>query len=100
MLLGSKAMQPPVRVAFLDWGNQVIFDALLGKKDAIESTFGAELIWERMGDKRMSRIKYEKVGVDIFNEEHWDEMIQFLCTFVPKFEAAFKPHVIAIGKKL
>lgn len=46
------------------WGktqdeNKAVFDALLVKKDKIESDFGNKLIWERLDDNKMSRIKFE-----------------------------------------
>ena len=42
-------------------------DQLLLKKEAIETAYGQELVWERMDNKRMSRIKAEFQEVSIFN---------------------------------
>lgn len=79
--------------------NKSIFDALFAKRQQIESDFGAALEWERMDAKRMSRIKYELPDVSVFNEEDWGKMIQFMCQFVPKFEAAFKKPISQLSRK-
>lgn len=73
--------------------NKNIFDKLYSQKEKIEFEFGGSLEWEKMEDKRMSRVKYELKNVSLFNEEDWEKMINFMCTFVPKFELAFKKPV-------
>ena len=55
--------------------------------------------WERMDNKRMSRIKYELPEVSIFNEDDWNRMIQFMCEFVPKFEVALKRPIAQLSRK-
>ena len=37
---------------------KAIFDALAAHRDAIESAFGAALNWQRLDDKRASRISF------------------------------------------
>jgi hypothetical protein len=45
---------------YIDTGDQVrnkaIFDALYARREAIEATFGGPLTWERIDDKRASRV--------------------------------------------
>ncbi|MCF8293336.1 MAG: DUF4268 domain-containing protein [Chitinophagaceae bacterium] len=79
--------------------NKSIFDALISKRQQIESDFGKQLEWERMDDKRMSRIKYELSEVSVFHEEDWDKMIQFMSEVVPKFEAAFKNPISQLSRR-
>lgn len=79
--------------------NKSIFDALFAKRQQIELDFGKQLEWERMDDKRMSRIKFELLEVSVFHEEDWDRMIQFICGVVPKFEAAFKKPISQLSRK-
>ena len=63
------------------------------KKEQIENEFGSLLVWERMDDKRMSRVKFEYPDVSVFQEDDWGKMIDFMKVYVPKFEAAFKSVV-------
>jgi hypothetical protein len=79
--------------------NKAIFDALESQKDNIEAAFGNPLEWERLTDKRMSRIKYELKEVSVFNEEDWDRMVAFLVQQVPKFEMAFKKPIQLLSRK-
>ncbi len=56
-----------IRIELAVWGrtqdeNKVIFDALYSKKEQIESDFGNALVWERMDNKQISRIKFENPG--------------------------------------
>lgn len=79
--------------------NKAIFDALENQKDKIEAAFGNPLEWERLSDKRMSRIKYQLSGVSVFNEEDWNKMFEFMVQHVPKFEAAFKKPIQLLSRK-
>ena len=79
--------------------NKAIFDALESQKDKIETAFGNPLEWERLSDKRMSRIKFELKDVSVFNEEDWHKMFGFMCQHVPKFEAAFKKPIQLLSRK-
>lgn len=79
--------------------NKVIFDALVSQKESIETAFGNPLEWERLTDKRMSRIKFELQGVSVFNEEDWQKMFGFMGQHVPKFEAAFKKPIQLLSRK-
>ena len=93
-----------IRIELAIWGksqdeNKAVFDALYAKKARIETDFGAEPIWERLDDKKMSRIKFELEGVSVFNEEDWDKMIAFMVKAVPKYEAAFKKPIQELSRK-
>ena len=79
--------------------NKAIFDALESQKSTIETSFGNPLGWERLSDKRMSRIKFELIDVSVFNEEDWNKMFGFMCQHVPKFEAAFKKPIQLLSRK-
>ena len=78
--------------------NKEIYDHLIERKEKIETIYGSPLVWERMDDKRMSRIKAEKQGLSIFNYEDWDDMIDFLKNTLPKFEQTFKKEIQEVNR--
>jgi hypothetical protein len=70
--------------------NKYIFDKLLTQKDEIEQQFGSLLVWERLDEKKACRIKCQLDGCNVFNEEQWDNIIEFLVNTMPKFHDAIK----------
>ena len=70
--------------------NKKVFDALYDKKEVIENTYGAKLTWERLDDKKSSRITERMFNVDITNREDWEKIIEFLCQAMVRFEKALK----------
>lgn len=73
--------------------NKRIFNQLLQNKKGIESSFGSELIWEELKDKKMSKIIAQLNGVNLFEKEDWDKMSDFLINNLPPFEIAFNPLI-------
>lgn len=80
--------------------NKLIFDAFQQHKEAIEKAFGEPLVWERMEDKKSSRISYYKTGLNYFNEDEWQEIIDFLILYANKMEVAVKPFITEVRNKL
>jgi len=79
--------------------NKQVFDELYKQRDAIEASFGDILDWERMDDKKASRVKYEK-PFDGYSKESWNEMIPFMINAMERLEIAFKEPLERINKKL
>lgn len=73
--------------------NKLIFNKLLKSKESIEQLFGSSLAWEELPENKMSRIKIEKQGVNLFNEEDWLSMNEFIVSNLPKFENAIQPFI-------
>lgn len=80
--------------------NKFIFDELEKYKEVIEAKIGDKLIWERLNDKKASRIKYQKNDVNIYNENDWPTMIDFITDAMVRLENAFKIPIIEVRKKL
>lgn len=66
--------------------NKEFFDIIYDYKDQIEESFGDELDWQRLDEGKGSRIAYKLEDVNIFNEEDWNEMIDFMTTNMIKLE--------------
>jgi len=73
--------------------NKVYFKKLFKNKEAIEEAFGSPLIWEELPDNKMSRIRIEESGVNIYNETDWEKMNAFIVSNLPKFENALQPYI-------
>lgn len=80
--------------------NKFIFDYLLQHKDEIEVEFGGTLEWERLDDKRASRVKYEDKQYNVFDKECWNEMALFMADGMIRLERAFKGPLKKVSQKL
>jgi hypothetical protein len=72
--------------------NKRIFDALFSQRQAIEADFGGELIWERLDERQVSRVKAEAEG-NIYDQERWEEMIDYMTDAMVRLEKAIKSRV-------
>lgn len=70
--------------------NKRYFKILDRHKEEIENRFGFPLEWEELPDNKMSRVKYQLNGVNLFNQDDWQIMNNFFIEHLPKFEIAFK----------
>jgi len=70
--------------------NKKLFDTLLYKKDAIEADLGYKLSWQRLDDKKMSRIAYILDGVNIFNSDDWPKIQEFLIENMIRFDKVIR----------
>jgi uncharacterized protein with ParB-like and HNH nuclease domain len=73
--------------------NKMYFKKLHKNKEAIENAFGRELIWEELPENKMSRIKTEELGVNLYNETDWTQMNEFVISNLPNFENGFSPFI-------
>lgn len=73
--------------------NKKIYDYFYNNKDEIETAFGKEMEWERLDDKKMSRISSKLHGVSVYNKEDWNEMMEFLTETMIKFEKALRKYI-------
>ena len=73
--------------------NKYFFKRIFKEKESIEERFGNPLEWEELPENKMSRIKYQLNGVNLYNDEDWAKMNAFLITYLPKFEKALSPSI-------
>ena len=79
--------------------NKWIFDALEREKQEIEGRFGGELHWQRLDERKASRISYSH-PFDGFNEESWPEMIGWLCQHIVRLDEAFSEPLTRLNRQL
>lgn len=73
--------------------NKMYFKKLQKNKEAIEQSFGRAFVWEELPENKMSRIKIEEQGVNLYNESDWETMNDFMVSNLPKFENALSPFI-------
>lgn len=79
--------------------NKVIFDTLFSQREEIEKTFGDILEWERLEDKRASRVKSEQPA-NVFDRDQWNTMIEFMVDAMCRLEKAIHKPMKAANDKL
>jgi hypothetical protein len=78
--------------------NKSVFHALKDKKDEIERAFGGVLDWQELPDKKGSRICVHFQNYGLYDEEHWDEISNFLADNLAKLITTFEPHLDSVVK--
>jgi hypothetical protein len=73
--------------------NKRIFDELYQKRAEIEKAFGAPLQWERLDDKKSSRVRFEIQEGGLTEESKWQAVQDAMITAMDKLAKAVKPHL-------
>lgn len=73
--------------------NKKWFDIFFRNKKRIEKTFGDTLDWERLDDKRASRIAKRYKGVGLYDEEKWDRLQSRMIDGMIRLERALRDHI-------
>lgn len=80
--------------------NKKVFDELKHYEQEITIGFGDELSWERLDSKKMCRVAYYLEGVNLFNREDWEKMMDFLIGNMIKLESSMREPLKKIKRKL
>lgn len=67
--------------------NKTNFDKVLAFKSGIESAFGADLLWDRLDDKKAARISYSRTG-ELENEQDWNEYVTWFVDNIVRLRQA------------
>jgi hypothetical protein len=73
--------------------NKRIFDALYEKKQQIEQSFGLPLSWERLDDKRASRIRWLLNEGGLTDEPKWPSIQDAMIGAMERLAKAVKPYL-------
>jgi len=89
-----------VELYFSNDSNKELIDAMAKYKDAIETSFDGKIEWERLNNKKASRIKFEmtKEQVNLLNgkfsdETNWDDLLNWYVVSMDKFYKTFNPFL-------
>ena len=80
--------------------NKTIFDKLYEQKEEIENRYGTELVWERLDDKRASRIAIYRDGAIDASEEDLADIKKWHIEHLLKFKEVFTPYLKEILKSI
>lgn len=89
-LLGRTG-QISVELAIKD--NKQMFDKLYGMRDVIENELGFSMQWQRLDNKKASRILYYIDGLDFDRQENHDELINEIIDKAVIMRDVFKQHI-------
>jgi len=82
------------RGAYQDEANKRIFDRLHSQKKEVEGSFGGELSWQRLDDKRACRIVHTMtVGGYRSDESKWPEIQDPMIDAMIRLEKALAPDL-------
>ena len=73
--------------------NKAIFDQLKAHKDAVESSFGEPLEWQRLEGRRACRIRKEIKAGGYRDEEKWPEVHEEMIDAMIRLEKALRPYI-------
>ena len=80
--------------------NTSIYEKLKSKGNDIDSSFSGPLIWQDLPGKRACRISVKYNDFGLLNEEHWDDIIDWLSNNIAILMKVFKHHLDAIMKSV
>jgi hypothetical protein len=75
--------------------NAAIFDELMAHREAIEEAFGAPLDWQRLPDKRATRIR-RIVARRGYRDGQWDKTQEAMIDGMVRLERAVRPYLDAL----
>lgn len=84
---------------YIDYGvggedrNQKAFELLEGQKDAIEGSFGGELEWQPLPDRRGCRIRKILSGGWRTPQDQWPELHHAMVDAMIRLEKAVRPYI-------
>lgn len=77
--------------------NKRIFDQLAGHKEAIESSFGEPLEWQRLDNRRACRIRKVVTLGGYRDEEKWSRVQDEMIDAMVRLEKALGPHIAELA---
>lgn len=73
--------------------NKELFDKLYSESESIQNELGFNMDWQRLDNKKASRIIYYIDGLDFNNHDNYDELINKVIDRVIAIRNAFRNHL-------
>jgi uncharacterized protein DUF4268 len=73
--------------------NKRSFDSLYSRKEEIEQVFGEALSWERLNDKRASRVSYLIENSGLLAKERWPEIQKQMIEAMVQLQKTLNPEI-------
>jgi len=73
--------------------NKTLFDELYEKKDEIEEKLGFTMTWDRLNNKKASRIKNYTAGLNFEDHTNYEELINHIIDVAVKVRDVFRPYI-------
>jgi len=73
--------------------NKQLFDTIYAHKERIEQAFGDSLEWQRLDEKRGSRVRYVIDGSGLLDRGKWPELQKQMIDTMIEFQKAFRPEI-------
>jgi hypothetical protein len=80
--------------------NKRIFDQLFSEKSKIEAEFGGNLEWQRLDDRRASRIRIKYDDAGIANADKWSDLQDKMIDAMIRLEHSLKGYIAKLPSKL
>lgn len=77
--------------------NKNLFDALYKYKDDIESKTGMTFDWQRLDDKKASRVLYKIHGLNFDNHTNYHDLMEEIITKILVMRKVFKDYLVKIA---
>ena len=76
--------------------NKLIFDALFHEKETVEKEIGCSLEWERLDDKRASRIRRRFTNGGLDSPESWPALQENMIEVMIQMDKSLRPRLAKI----
>lgn len=73
--------------------SKVLFDKLFENREEIEKQLGLALVWDRLDNKKASRIKYRISGLNFDDHSNYDALMNQTIDLVIKMRDVFKKYL-------
>jgi hypothetical protein len=73
--------------------NKEVFDDLFSKREEIEQELGFNMTWDRLNNKKASRIKYYIQGLNFDDHSNYEDLMRQAIDTAVKMREVFKKHL-------